>query len=162
MSDNAQPFDAATYIAQSLEGLRAVTAAHCGTWHLDEAEQWSVDMDSGLIVFQLPGGMTARAPVQIVGTTNSADGTFLWGWDHPSVPAELAEHAQLAQAFGQAHGLPAYTTRQVPCDDDQAWTFTAVAMRLGEASGAYRAQASDTAYVWMTFGQVTLSQADAI
>ena len=66
MSDNTQAFDAATYIAQSLEGLRAATAAHCGTWHLDEAEQWSVDMDSGLIVFQLPGGMIARAPVQIL------------------------------------------------------------------------------------------------
>jgi len=32
-------------------------------------------------------------------------------------------------------------------------------MRLGEASGTYRAQASDTAQVWMTFGQVSLSAA---
>lgn len=159
MSDTPTPFDVQAFIAQSMAGMQAATTAHCATWHLDEAEQWSVDMDSGLIVFQLPGGVVASAPVQIVGTSNSEDGSFLWGWDHPSVPAELAEHAQLALAFGRAHGLHAYTTRKVDCDDSQAWEFAAVAMRLGEASGTYRAQASETAHVWMTFGQVSLSAA---
>ncbi len=159
MSDTTTPFDVQAFIAQSMAGMQAATTAHCATWHLDEAEQWSVDMDSGLIVFQLPGGVVATAPVQIVGTSNSEDGSFLWGWDHPSVPAELAEHAQLALAFGRAHGLHAYTTRKVDCDDSLAWEFAAVAMRLGEASGTYRAQASETAHVWMTFGQVSLSAA---
>ncbi|MCU6618292.1 hypothetical protein H4P35_14545 [Achromobacter sp. 77] len=159
MSDIPTPFDVQAFIAQSMEGMQAATAAHCATWHLDEAEQWSVDMDSERIVFQLPGGVVASAPVQIIGTSNSDDGSFLWGWDHPSVPAELAEHAQLALAFGRAHGLTAYTTRKIICDDSQAWEFAAVAMRLGEATGTYRAQASDTAQVWMTFGQVSLSAA---
>ena len=161
MSDTSTPFDVQAFIAQSIEGMQAATSAHCAAWHLDDAEQWSVDMDSGLIVFQLPGGIVASAPVQIVGTSNSEDGSFLWGWDHPSVPAELSEHAQLALAFGRAHGLAAYTTRKVACDDALAWEFAAVAMRLGEASGTYRAQASDTAHVWMTFGQVTLSSTPA-
>lgn len=161
MSDTTKPFDVQNFIAQSMEGMQAAITAHCATWHLDEAEQWSVDMDSGLIVFQLPGGIVATAPVQIVGTSNSEDGSFLWGWDHPSVPAELAEHAQLALAFGRAHGLSAYTERKVECDDAQAWEFSAVAMRLGEASGTYRAQASETAHVWMTFGKVSLSKADS-
>ena len=49
MSDTTQPFDVSAYIAQSLEGMRAATSAHCATWHLDEAEQWSVDMDLSLI-----------------------------------------------------------------------------------------------------------------
>ena len=159
MSDTTTPFDVQAFIAQSMAGMQAATTAHCATWHLDEAEQWSVDMDSERIVFQLPGGVVATAPVQIVGTSNSEDGSFLWGWDHPSVPAELAEHAQLALAFGRAHGLHAYTTRKVDCDDSLAWEFAAVAMRLGEASGTYRAQASETAHVWMTFGQVSLSAA---
>ena len=138
--------------------MKAATAAHCGSWHLDQAERWSVDMDEGLIRFVLPDGMHASAPVQIVGTTNSDDGSFLWGWDHPSVPPELAEHAELARAFGEAHGLPEYSNRKVECDDMRAWEFAAVAMRLGGASGTYRGQASETACVWMTFGAVTLSQ----
>lgn len=155
---NTAPADPRVYIAQSLEGMKAATAAHCGSWHLDQAERWSVDMDEGLIRFVLPDGMHASAPVQIVGTTNSDDGSFLWGWDHPSVPPELAEHAELARAFGEAHGLPEYSNRKVECDDMRAWEFAAVAMRLGGASGTYRGQASETASVWMTFGAVTLSQ----
>lgn len=157
MTDTTPPFDVQAYIAQSMEGMQAATSAHCATWHLDKAERWSVDMDNESIVFQLPGGITATAPVQIVGTSNTADGSFLWGWDHPSVPQALSEHAQLALAFGRAHGLPAYTHRMVQCDDAQAWEFAAVAMRLGQACGTYRAQASDTAYVWMTFGEIRLS-----
>ena len=74
---NTAPADPAS-IAQSLEGMKAATAAHCGSWHLDQAERWSVDMDEGLIRFVLPDGMHASAPVQIVGTTNSDDGSFLW------------------------------------------------------------------------------------
>lgn len=155
---NTAPADPRVYIAQSVEGMKAATAAHCGSWRLDQAERWSVDMDEGLIRFVLPDGMHASAPVQIVGTTNSDDGSFLWGWDHPSVPPELAEHAELARAFGEAHGLPEYSNRKVECDDMQAWEFAAVAMRLGGASGTYRGQASETASVWMTFGAVTLSQ----
>lgn len=157
MSDTAS-INPRDYIAQSVEGMKAATSAHCATWHLDEAERWSVDMDEGLIRFALPGGTQASAPVQIIGTTNSDDGSFLWGWDHPSVPAELGEHAELARAFGEAHGLPEYSNRKVACDEMQAWEFVAVAMRLGGATGTYRGQASATAYVWMTFGEVTLSQ----
>ena len=60
---NTAPADPRVYIAQSLEGMKAATAAHCGSWHLDQAERWSVDMDEGLIRFVLPDGMHASAPV---------------------------------------------------------------------------------------------------
>ena len=113
-------------------------------------------MDEGLIRFVLPDGMHASAPVQIVGTTNSDDGSFLWAGitrpcrrNWPNTPSW--------RAFGEAHGLPEYSNRKVECDDMRAWEFAAVAMRLG-ASGTYRGQASETACVWMTFGAVTLSQ----
>ena len=102
--------------------------------------------------------MHASAPVQIVGTTNSDDGSFLWGWDHPSVPPELAEHAELARAFGEAHGLPSTAIEKSNATTCGPGEFAAVAMRLGGASGTYRGQASETACVWMTFGAVTLSQ----
>ena len=55
------------------------------------------------------------------------------GLGSPSVPPELAEHAELARAFGEAHGLPEYSNRKVECDDMRAWEFAAVA--LGGASG---------------------------
>ena len=136
--------------------MKAATAAHCGSWHLDQAERWSVDMDEGLIRFVLPDGMHASAPVQIVGTTNSDDGSFLWGWDHPSVPPELAEHAELAQPSAKPMDCPSTAIEKsnaTTCGPGNSppWPCRG-------ASGTYRGQASETACVWMTFGAVTLSQ----
>ena len=60
------------------------TAAHDGTWQLGKAD-WDIDQDAGTIVFTSPKGITATCPVQVIGTFNTEDDTWLWGWDHPSV-----------------------------------------------------------------------------
>jgi hypothetical protein len=71
-------------VAQSLEELRLKTAAHDQLWHLSDAD-WSVDQDAGEIVFATRNGVVATCPVQIIGTFNTDDATWLWAWDHPSV-----------------------------------------------------------------------------
>jgi hypothetical protein len=80
--NNLPPYD--ILVQQSIEGLNLQTSAHDNTWNLGEAS-WSVDQEKGEIVFVSPNGITATCPVQIIGTYNSLDSTFLWGWDHPSV-----------------------------------------------------------------------------
>jgi len=145
------------YIQQSLEGLRTQTAAHSSTWHLGDEENWAADQETGRITFTFADGTVAEADMQIVGTYNTDDGTFLWGWDHPSVAEPLSKHAALARQFGMDNGLPQYTERMVECTEDQAWEFAAVAARLGEANGAYRGPAG-TALVFMTFGEIKLSK----
>ena len=95
--------------------------------------------------------------MQIVGTYNTLDDTFVWGWDHPSAAEPLSKHATLAKEFGEIHRLPKFTERLVKCSEEEAWEFTAVAARLGKANGAYRAPAS-TALVYMTFNEVKLTR----
>lgn len=77
--------DVKHFVAQSLEGLKTQTQAHSATWHLGEEDQWFVDQDQGLVRFTFSEGVLAEAPVQIVGTFNPEDKTFLLAWDHPSV-----------------------------------------------------------------------------
>jgi hypothetical protein len=157
---NAQeerPVDPQSFIQQSVEGLRAQTSAHATSWHLGEEANWEVDQDAGRIKFTFADGTIAEAELQIVGTYNTLDGTFLWGWDHPSVHEPLRKHASLAKQFGEKHGLSTYTDRKVKCSEEDAWEFTAVAARLGKANGAYRGP-SGTALVYMTFGEIKLSK----
>jgi len=124
----------------------------------DEHYDWSVDLDEGMITFT---SATTRvtAPVQVIGTYNTRDGTFLWGWDHPSIPEPRRADARLARRFGQRHNLPLFTTRMVECTEEQAWRFTSVALYLSGAQGAYRGPAG-SALVFMTFGDMTITRID--
>jgi hypothetical protein len=88
--------------------------------------------------------------VQVVGTYNTSSGTFLWGWDHPSVPEPLRRSAQRVHDYGQAHGIEAFTTRSTTCSESDAWAYAAVAAKLDEAAGAYRGDAGGTR-VYMVF-----------
>jgi hypothetical protein len=152
-----EPVDPSIFIKQSVEGLRTQTSTHAATWHLGEEANWAADQDTGHIRFTFKDGTIAEAALQIVGTYNTQDGTFLWGWDHPSVAEPLRKHATLAKEFGQKHKLNKFTERKVKCSEDEAWEFTAVAARLGNANGAYRGPAG-TALVYMTFGEIKLSR----
>lgn len=95
----------------------------------------------------------------MIGTYNTLDGTFLWGWDHPSVPEPLAADARLAREFGRRQNLPLFTTRKVECTQEEAWAFTSVALYLSGAQGLYRAPYGTT-MVFLTFGRVTISPVD--
>jgi hypothetical protein len=143
-------------VDQSMEELRLKTAAHDGLWHLSEAD-WSVDQDAGTIVFTSPDGITATCPVQIIATYNREDGTWLWGWDHPSVEPALQNHARNVLEYGKKQGIKKLTLRKVECEESEAWEFTALACKLSGAQGGYRGPAG-SAWVFVTFGEVTLSK----
>lgn len=142
-------------IAQSMEELRLKTGLHNRLWQLGEAD-WSVDQDTGEIVFSAPNGMTATCAVQIIGTFNTEDSTWLWGWDHPSVEPPLAVHAEQVRQYGEANGIDELTTRKLSATEELCWEFTALACKLNEAQGGYRGPAG-SALVFMTFGEPKLS-----
>ena len=124
----------------------------------DEQSEFDVDLETGVIRFT-SATKVVSAPVQVIGTYNTLDGTFLWGWDHPSVPEPLAADARLAREFGRRQDLELFTTRKVECTEDEAWVFTAVALYLSGAQGTYRAPFGTT-MVFMTFGDVTIAPID--
>jgi hypothetical protein len=143
-------------IQQSIEELRLKTAAHDATWHLGEAA-WNVDQTAGEIVFTAPNDIIATSPVQIIGTFDSLDNTFLWGWDHPSVEPPLRKHAEQVRVYGEHFNIEELTTRKLTCTEQDAWIFAAFACKLCNAQGAYRGPAGTT-FVFMTFGEVSLSK----
>ena len=124
----------------------------------EEVSHFEVDLDAGTITFTGPG-QVITAPIQVVGTYDTLDGTFLWAWDHPSVPEPLAADARLARAFGRRNELSLFTTRKVECSEDDAWLFTGVALYLSGAEGSYRAPFGTT-LVFLTFGELTIAQVE--
>ena len=142
--------------ARAKSGLETLTAANHQTWDLGGAD-WSVDLDEGVIEFQNSKRWLISAPVQVIGTYDTRDGSFMWGWDHPSVPGHSARAAQLAFDYGKRHELADLTTNPVKIGEDEAWAYTALAAYLSESNGAYRG-AMGTTLVYMTFGEVTITK----
>lgn len=145
------------FLAQCVRELVEKTAAHRATWHLGDEASWSVDQDREEICFRFKD-VTARAPVQIIGTFNTEDSTFLWGWDHPSVKAPLRKHAECLRRWGESHAEARLVTRSFQSSEEEAWAFAAAAASVNDANGAYRGRSGPT-WVYMTFGQVSLSVA---
>lgn len=144
-------------IGRSIEGMKLQAEAHQASWGFGKLDRWDVDLETGKIRFSSNDGFEATAAVQVVGTYNTLDSTFLWAWDHPSVPEERATASRLAREFGEKYGLIDYTSRKVECDEGTAWEYAAVTNHLAEMQGAYRGP-SGSAYIFLIFGEVTLSR----
>jgi hypothetical protein len=117
-----------------------------------------VDEREGRLIVSFNDGTVASAPAQIIGTLNVQDKTFHWGWEHTAVTPSMQAHAGLVRTFGMKHRAPELTTQVIPCTEKRAWELTALATLLAEASGAYRVQARPDTFVYMTFGDVSLSK----
>jgi hypothetical protein len=151
-------FDIEAFIADSYEGLKLVMDAHRKKWNLGEEKSWKVDERDGRIIVSFMDGTVASAPAQIIGTLNSKDGTFHWGWEHAAVVPSMQLHAEIVRSFGNKHRARELTTQIIPCTEKRAWELTALATLLAEANGAYRVQPKPDIYVYMTFGEVSLSK----
>ena len=81
----------------------------------------------------------------------------MWGWDHPSVQPALREHAKLVKSFGEKHQIEKLTTKTVSVTEYEAWEFVAIANRLANANGGYRADAGGP-LVFMTYGEIKLEK----
>ena len=155
-----------TVLARAREELSLKTGLHDRLFGLAEAD-WAADLAAGTLTFTSAAkGVTATCDCQVVGTLNTDDGTWLWGWDHPSVPPGLDRHAAAVKAYGEAKGLPDLTTRKLEASEDDGWTFAALACHLSDAQGAY----SDTqgayrgpagpARVFFTYGEPRITKLD--
>jgi len=143
-------------VDEALADLRMKTSVWDGIVHFRNAT-WSVNQDTATIAFEGPKGLRAVGPVQIIGTFNRTDGTWLWAWDNPSVVEPLRQHARRVQEFGHLRTISVLTQRKLTCREEDSWEFTALACKLCDAQGAYRGPAGDT-LVFMTFGSLTIEK----
>jgi hypothetical protein len=147
-------------MARAMEELKLKQNSVVQTWGLGRSGvSWSIDLSLGLINFTLPDGMVAYAAVQVIGTFDTRDETFVWGWDQPSIPEKCRTGARRVRSWGKAHGLTKMTRPEITCNEGDAWAYTALALHLSGAQGGYRGPAGNTS-VFMTFGKVRLGARD--
>ncbi|AOM39788.1 DUF6882 domain-containing protein [Xenorhabdus hominickii] len=143
-------------IERSMNALQHKSQFHCDNWKLDEAS-WSVDQDEGTIIFHAPDNIVAMAPVQIVGTYDQNQGSWMWGWANSSIKKSLTKDALTVQAYGERYSNVLLTEHVSEMDENEAWQLAALACELNSQQGVYRGVAGST-LIFMTFGEVSLHQ----
>jgi len=142
-------------LSAALTWLQRQSAEHSANWGLGGEASWNLDMNEGWLRWTFADGRVVQAAVQVVGTYNTKNNSFMWGWDHPSVHEPLRRAAQRVRLLGQELSVPRWTTRTVYCTEDEAWQFTALAAQQDGAAGAYRGNANGT-WVYMSFDELSI------
>lgn len=149
----------AALIERSMNSLQYKNQFHCDNWKLDEAN-WSVDQEQGTIIFQAPDNIVVTAPVQITGTYDQNQGSWMWGWANSSIEELLIRDALAVQEFGERHGYEPLTEAICEIDEIEAWQYAALACELNQQQGVYRG-VSGNVLIFMTFGEVSVRRMSA-
>ena len=78
--------------------LDAVEARGGLAGRMEAVTGFELNMEKGVLRLDLPDG-SHEVATQVVGTY-SDDGSFMWGWGHPSVPGPLQQAAWAVQRYG--------------------------------------------------------------
>jgi len=124
-------FDIDAYIEKANNHLQTLTQAHQNSWGLGSSDRWDADQETGVISWTFVDGVIVQAPFQIIGTYNSLDNTFLWGWDHPSVVESQRKDAQTVLEFARKNDIVFYKTERLsavknPRGSSQLWQLSFV------------------------------------
>lgn len=101
--------------------------------------RYDYDMAAGTLTFSDAAGPRVIAEIQVAGTTAAED--WLWGWANDQWP-EVSTHAiRQVRDFGAENGIEELTTELLASDDldGLGWMLTAIAARVLDAEGGYRA-----------------------
>lgn len=151
--------DLGLVLLQGQDMLKQTALAHSRQWGLGSAQRWDLDQSRGSVRWTFPERV-AEAPVQVLGTHGSAGGSWLWAWANESLLPPLRAASEKVRDWGRAHGHVSLTTPKLEgISDKQAADLAAIAFRLTNATGFYRAPAGSSS-LYLTFGAVTFTHAD--
>lgn len=103
---------------------------------LPEPSGFDLDLETGDLLMKFDSDPSLSLVAQVAGTF-SDDGTFMWGWGHPSVPQPLQQAAWAAQRYGDRQEIPELLTRGGKATKKQVREFVAIAAYLAHADGVF-------------------------
>ena len=152
--------DLGTALLQGHDMIAESIAVHDARWGMSGADSWSLDQREGRVVWTFEQH-TVSADAQILGSWNSAAGSFVWAWDNESILEPLCEVSERVRAYGAEHDVFALTASPLALDETRVRDLVALAFRVGGCTGFFHPTEGDlTSYV--VFGEVRIEFADGV
>ncbi len=125
-------------------------------FHIDSWARWDYDLDRATLTFSQDKVPKVIASIQVVGTTSTTDGAWLWGWANENLPTTATKAIKKVRAFGESENLAELTRSSCPDDEYHGWAMTAIAAKVLEAKGAYRCP-NENGFVYMLYSSIRLA-----
>ncbi|MBI1196449.1 MAG: hypothetical protein GC203_01145 [Phenylobacterium sp.] len=118
-------------------------------FRLESWLRYDYDTQARTLTFSDEQGPRVVADIQVVGRTGAVG--WLWGWGDPAWPPASVEAMGRVRDFGAENGVEELTTDFLKSDDLEGagWMLTAIAARILEAEGGYRAQSANGAVYFL-------------
>lgn len=143
-------------LLDSAEELAIKTDAHRSMWQFGQEERWEVDQSNWTLKFFFRDKLVS-APVQIIGTFNRKDHTWLWAWANSTLEDPVIEHSIKLQELGQQWSMKKLTTPKWSCKERDGWEMLALAVKMCGTQCGYRGPVNDLLF-FMSFGDINISQ----
>jgi hypothetical protein len=88
-------------------------------------------------------GASVIADICVIGSISVSEGTFLWAWANPAIPAHAWRGLERVREFGQRNALELLIKPEWPGDRSDALEAAAVAGRVLDADGIWIAPTGD-------------------
>ena len=122
------------FAAFTAKQKRMEEAYSLGSW-----ARYDYDADACTLTFSDDKGLRVVADIQVVGTIGQDD--WMWGWANANWPRQSTDVMRQVRQFGVDNGVEELATDLLHGDDldGLGWMLTAIAARVLDAEGAYRA-----------------------
>ena len=135
--------------------IELTARGHAQMWGLGTSDRWGVDQTTATITWTWPDRI-AVAPVQALGSYNLGANSWLWAWANNSIEPAMKEASLQVRAWGEEHGQTTLTTPKLEITEEQSADLVALAFRIAEGTGYYRAPAGPVR-LHLVFGEVRVT-----
>ena len=139
---------------QGLSWLQQRTAEDGEAWGIGSEKNWTLDLSAGRLNFSFADGRNMSGQIQVLGTFNKKDGSFLWAWDNPSIPNALRLSAMAIRDWAEANGEQELTQPKIHVDETRIWAWLGFSARESGADGGYRVNSNGTD-IYLTYRGIT-------
>jgi hypothetical protein len=120
--------------------------------------RWHYDLDRASLKFLKDEISRVVASIQVVGTTSTRSGTWLWSWANEHIPRQASQETAQVRAFGERECLPDLTTSKLVDDESLGWALTSISAKILGAKGAYRCP-GENGFLYLVYTNIAFSVA---
>lgn len=143
----------------AIHALMALNEVADRDFSLNKWPHWDYELEEGTLTFSEGGVPKVVADIQLVGSSSTALGTWMWAWGYNDVPPDVVKGMGIVREFGIAESIPSLTEKLIPDDEYLGWAQTAVAARVLGAKGGYRCPSKD-GFLYMVYTDIRHAPGD--